>query len=399
MRCFGERFDLIRVCFGLIFAMGLFAFFSFGRLMRNGGFYGLEYAVLLVSPRVILHSMDHPAYCAFPLVAFLPLVLLYRYDLSGRRMYLAAAVGVAMIGSVYLIYGPLFMILVFWVLGVALGLVPVRRRGVAILVGGVIAGILIHLVQTVVLVGWWVFFQELAYTLSNRMFGIPTRQTLREFYDSIGFVLYGDHTFSSERFFKALGKVLSFPGRQAWLAMLLVMVIVALSRDAIWEWTERRVLISRAFEEELNVVGRWVLWIVVAVSTPYFMFPAFASDYPLGGTNDFLMGILAIGGAVSVWRAGRRLSARTGFGGVCLFAVVLWIAIAGKVQVQPNCESYGANGGVDNQSGRRGWILVDGSKLNKACGHDKRGSRRRRLFYQRNGIWRLPSRGGSTRWT
>lgn len=66
-------------------------YFRFARLiLARGGLQGAGY-VLFLSPAWMLHNMDHPAYSAFPLFAFLPLVTLNTFYRTGSwRHYLLA---------------------------------------------------------------------------------------------------------------------------------------------------------------------------------------------------------------------------------------------------------------------------------------------------------------------
>ncbi len=310
MRLFGEHFVLVRMVFAAVFVAGVFSFLAFARVLARQGIHGVEAALLVVRPDVIMHSIDHPAYSAFPLFAFLPLVALDRHRQTGRGRWLLAAAALVFVGSNYLIYGPLFMAFVLWVLGAWLGFLPGSRRPLMVVAGAAVLAIGAHLLQTPLALGWPVFAKELWFTVSNRLTGEPTREELVGFYRSVHIVLYGEHVFSLRHFAKAVFAALSgccslggspswfelFPGGATWAMAVASAVVVGTARGGKWAPGDKVLVVSREIGDVARRLGTLALWIGGAILTPFLMFPAFSSDYGLNGTNEFLLGILAVGG-------------------------------------------------------------------------------------------------------
>ena len=295
LRVFGERFVLVRTVLAAIFAAGIVSFLAFARILARQGICGVEAALLVVPPDLMLHAIDHPSYSAFPLFAFLPVVALDQHRRTGRARWLAAAAVLVCVGSNYLIYGPLFMAFALWGLGAWLGLVPVGGRPLAVL--GCVAALAIgaHLLQTPVALGWPVFARELWITVSNRVSGRPAREEIAAFYRSVHLVLYGGHVFSVRHFGRAVYDAFSFPGRGVWTVSFAGAVVVGLVQSSRWLSRERVLVVSRETRNVIRRLATLILWIGAAILTPFAMFPAFSSDYGPKGTNQFLLGILVVG--------------------------------------------------------------------------------------------------------
>jgi len=156
------------------------------------------------------------------------------------------------------------------------------------------------LLQTVLVVGWRMFAKEIWFTLTNRAIGIPTHEELREFYERLGLVLFGGHVFSAERFKQTLWLAFWFPGRLVVAVVLSVILLVSLMR-------QRRVGGSGECVEWATNVGKIGLWIGIPIVTPLIMFPAYAPDYGLYGTNEFLVAIFVVFAMATAFRLVRSI--------------------------------------------------------------------------------------------
>ena len=289
MRIFGENFGVIRVVFAMIFVAGIASFVAFAKLVDRRYAYAALGIVVLLPPRTILQAVDHPGKSVFAFFAFFPLVALYRYRETRRHGWLLCAAVVTFVASNYLMYSHLFMILAFWTFGMLLKFLPIERRHLALFFVLVAIGIALHLMQTVVVLGWPVFVREMTATVSNRMFGVPTREELAQFFLTHSLVLYGGHAFDLKRFVETIWKELSFPARNVWMAAGVIVLVAAFAFEA--RITRRSIEISRSFARWLKQLGVAALWTGGCVIVPIVMFPAFAIDYSLQGASEFVVAL------------------------------------------------------------------------------------------------------------
>jgi len=300
IRSFGENYALIRSVFATIFFIGLICYAHVARTIVQRYALGGQLALFVVAPVTILRLADHPVYSLFPLCAFFPLVAMHRYRESGKRMWLFATAAVVFLSANYLIYGPLIMTLVWWAIGTLLGLLPMDGREFLLMFALVVAGVALHLLQTVLVVGLTMFAKEIWFTLANRATGIPTHEELRALYERLGFVLFGGHQFSPERFKHALWLAFWFPGRFVVVAIFGGLFTIALGSE-VWRLKAAGIHASREFVQTAANMGKITAWIGSAIVVPLVMFPAYASDYGLYGTNEFLLAMLvALAVAIAV---------------------------------------------------------------------------------------------------
>jgi hypothetical protein len=293
IRLLGEDYWLIRSVFATMFLLGLICYAGVAGLVLKPYTRWAELAVVLIAPLTVLRLIDHPVYSLFPLFAFLPVLALYRYRATGRWWWMAAAAVVVFVASNYLIYAPFFLVLAWLALGWALKLIPIKLRDLLLLLGVTVLGIVVHLLQTVLVLGWSMFMREISVTLSNRAVGIPTHDDLRDFYDEIGFLLFGGHLLSLAGFQRAVRLALWFPGRSVAVATLLIAVGVSLVAEISRIRAGRR-SISPEFVRWVTRLATVAVWIGAAVLTPLAMFPAFATDSGLAGTSEFLMALFVV---------------------------------------------------------------------------------------------------------
>ena len=70
--------------------------------------------------------IDHPAYSAIPLFAFLPILAAGRSRHNGSPLCLALGSATVFVAAAYSIYGPLIMVAAFWALGGLFRFLPVH---------------------------------------------------------------------------------------------------------------------------------------------------------------------------------------------------------------------------------------------------------------------------------
>jgi hypothetical protein len=211
------------------------------------------------------------------------------------------------------------MILAFWTLGTFLGVLQLEKRHLALLLGCAVLAAVLHLLQTVIVLGPSAFAEELTLTLSNRMFGRPARAELQAYYDRLGLLLYGDHVFSLRRFLRALASSL-WAGRYLPLALGFLIVVVT----AVVAYRRRGG--GAAHGDDTERAARLLVAVGFAIVTPSFLFPAFASDYGLRG-HELLLGLAAVPALATIHSHARR--AARGAGHLYLRALVaitiIWI--------------------------------------------------------------------------
>ena len=326
IRLFGERYRLIRTVLATLFLLGTVTYLRFCRLLELRGYALASLAFLLVKPRTVMHMIDHPAYSPFPLLAFLPVIALHHHHETRQTRWLGLAAATVFLGSNYVLYGPLTMVAMLWILGTAFRILPIKPRELILLLGTMVMAVVLHLFQSLVVLGPPLFAQELWFTVSNRMFGEPTRDELKAFYDSLGFVLYGGHRFSRARFLDAVASTL-WVRAYAPLAVALVVVLVVV----LWQAAGRCEPAPDTVRRSTLELAKVVVSVVVSVLTPIFMFPAFSSDYGLRGMNEFLLGILALAslsfGFQIVTAAPLANTTRSSLR-ILLLASVAWVGLA-----------------------------------------------------------------------
>ncbi|HEY3067915.1 MAG TPA: hypothetical protein VGL09_19165 [Methylomirabilota bacterium] len=320
MRAAGERYRLLRVALAVLFVAGMLAYFRFGVRLEARGFRGASLGVLFLTPSGVFHMIDHPAYAAVPLVAFVPLLALEEGRVRAWRIGLAALV--VFLGANYLIYGPLIMILTFWTVGTLLGALDLRKRHLALLLACAALAAALHLLQTVIVLGPSAFAEELTLTLGNRMFGRPPRAELQAYYDRLGLLLYGDHVFSLRRFLRSVAASL-WGGRYLPLALgFLVVVITAL----VAYRRRRRAGDATAVEDATERTAKLLVAVGIAILTPSVLFPAFATDYGLRG-HELLLGVLALPTLAAIQAHAHRAPRRFGrlYLRALLAVTVFWV--------------------------------------------------------------------------
>jgi len=330
MRLFGENFRMIRLVFALIFVLGLLCYVRFVRQLDPEYAYAALGVLIFIPPQIMLHAVDHPGKSVFAFAAFFPIIALHRCRETSGRGWLVAAALVVFLSSNYLMYSHLFMILAFWTLGMLLRFIAIKPRELTLFFVLAGVGIVLHLLQTILVLGWSPFVWELTATLSNRMVGVPTRQEMADFFLKHSIVLYGGHAFELRRFLKTIWRELSFPAREVWIPAVTIILVAGIGFAV--RTTERTIIVGKPLVQWLKALGLAAAWIGVSVVIPVFMFPAFASDYSLAGAREFLTALFVVLSVCATARFIQRLPSPEAAG--TMLAVVLLAFLLGVGIVQ-----------------------------------------------------------------
>lgn len=306
MRIFGEDYRLLRVVFAAIFVAGLYCFYRWASvLLRSLGFIGAGLAFMFLRPWTLLHAIDHPMYCAFPLLVFFPLVALEKYYETRRSRWLVSALATVFLSSIYLAYQFVIMTGMCWIFLRLLRISRFERRHVMAFFGMTLLGILLHLVQNIVYFGPATAIRDVGLTLSNRLFGVPTGEALVDYYHGMGIVHHGMHRFDLFLLVKSILRSLHFPGAVA--LGLLGMFILGRELRLIARFEKRSGTFFIPFKEFSSIKNqgsafdlmRLALLIGVTIVVPLIAFPAYSADYNLQGLGQFFSSLVAV--AVLGW--------------------------------------------------------------------------------------------------
>ena len=297
----GGSYRLVRLVFWAMFLAGMVCYFRFGELiLQRFGVSGAGYAILLISPSMILHTFDDPVYAAFPLLGFLPLLTQQAYYRTGRWWYLASTLGVGLVSAVYLDYLTLLMVSWCWGLLYFTQLLQLRLRHLVAFAGVIVGGLVLHLAQNFLYLGQELFFRELGMTISNRITGLPTKDELKAFYQTHGLVHHGASPLNVLGFLYHLWLGITFPGRLPLAVTAVVATVWVVGRNARWETDHQSVTIVAGFE--MPALWRFAVlwgWVVGTILLPMVMLPAFTTEYGIHGTGLHWY-FLGIGATASV---------------------------------------------------------------------------------------------------
>lgn len=332
-RILGERYRLLRLVCAAMFVAGLFCYFRFVRdLMRHHGVGGAGLAVVFLTPYTIMSLAGHPMYCALPLLAFFPLVALGEYYRSRKTAWLIAALATVLASSVFLAYQFVIMTMVAWVGLKVLRLIPFERRHLLAFVGVTVAGVAAHVVQNLLWLGPSLAFREIGLTVMNRVSGHPTAESLTEFYQSINIVHHGTHRVNVGGLWSAVGSALAIPGLTPLAALACLLVAFRLWRVARFDPASRELRVpwlqTTAAQVPALLLLRLAVWLVVTVSVPLLLFPAYSADYNLQGVGQFFVAIGAAAVVVAAWRRFRQLLAPQEGAGAASAQLLLLLEVA-----------------------------------------------------------------------
>jgi hypothetical protein len=298
----GGSYRLVRLVFWLMFLAGMVCYFRFVELiLQRFGVSGAGYAVLLISPYMILQKFDDPLYAPAPLLMFLPLLTLQAYYRTGRSGYVTLTLGVGLVSAVYLDYLTLLMVSWCWGLLYFTQLLQLRLRHLVALAGVIVGGLVLHLVQNFLYLGGDLFVRELGMTISNRITGLPTKDELKAFYQAHGLVHHGAGILNVEGFLYHLWLGVTFPGRTSLVATAAIAAVWVVARKAGWRKDRWSMAITR--DPEMLALGRRFVglwgWVVGTILLPMIMLPAFTQEYGIHGTGLHWY-FLGIGATASV---------------------------------------------------------------------------------------------------
>jgi hypothetical protein len=294
----GGSYRATRLALAVLSVVGLVFYFKFAGLIlaRIGIAGGGLYAVMFLQPWLLFANFDRHNVAVAPLLTFAPFISLNTYYRTGQRRYLAVTFGLVFLSSIYLEYVAMLAHVASWTLLYVTGLVRMERRHLAGVLAAFATGVAAHLAQNIVYLGPAVFVEELRLLLSNRISGYPRKEELKVFYQSVGLVHHGASQLHFTAFLAQLLSGLRFTGR-----IFIIETAVAL---AIWHLlrtqgpTADGLVLDRATlrqSEAMRVLGRLVLWSVVATTLPLCVFPAYAQEVSLygNGTNLYFLAIMA----------------------------------------------------------------------------------------------------------
>jgi hypothetical protein len=287
LKASGGNYRLLRLIFWLIFLAGMGCYFRFaGLILGRSGWAGAGYAILFLNPLVLLWTMDDPLYAAFPLFAFLPILALDAYYRTGSRRYIYLMLALTLVGSVYLDYLSLLVVIYCWVLLYLTRLIRLDGKHLRMFLGIICCGVLLHLFQNLAYLGPALFAKELHMMLTNRILGVPSKETMKAFYQSIGVVHHGSTPLNLHGFVNNVFAGFSFPGRGPIMLTLALIVALVLLRNVRTNPPGGSITLPRG--EATAVVGyfgRLAIWISGTITLPMVMFPAFTQEYGLYGVG------------------------------------------------------------------------------------------------------------------
>lgn len=289
---FPENFRIVRFLFSLIFIIGLFAYFSFANVILRA--YGLPLAgltFLFINVGIILQSIDKQTAYIQPLMIFGPWWL-YTRALRGSRASAIAAMLLTLVASFTLDYVALAAVMWGWLLLALTQVLPITLRQAALFVSIAILGIVLHLVQNLLYLGWPIFIQELSITIGNRMVGYPSMEQVRDFYEQIGVVHHGSHppdpSVLIRQIIRQIDFSLSLTSHLAWLLVTLGALTVATLTFPHLRWVghTNSILLQRGpWLEKVGLLMRLWIWIFGVIILPHLMFPAYTQEVALIGSG------------------------------------------------------------------------------------------------------------------
>jgi hypothetical protein len=335
LKASSESYRVVRVAFWLLFLVGMLCYFRFaGLVLSSIGLCGAGCTVLFFNPLIALRVLDDPLYAPFPLLAFLPLLLLEIYYRTSLRRYFYATFGVVFVSSVYLDYLSMVVVVCCWIFLSLTRLLRTDRSHLLIFLGVVACGIATHLFQNLLYLGPDLFSRELLITLTNRTVGVPAKAALKEFYEQLGMVHHGSTPIIASALISNIWHGFWFPGRSKLLLVGIVSLVAVGAADA-WRYRQSDLARSRGdMSAALGFFGRLVIWVSGTLVFSMLSFPAFTQEYGLHGVglNAYFVAIVAtalffyaIRTAVRLWHGAIPRTAAE-CGRVALGLVLIYLA-------------------------------------------------------------------------
>jgi hypothetical protein len=323
----GGNYPLVRIIFSIFAIVGFAIYCSFGRLflaqfrLRGSGF-----LLFGIGGWTLIQMLERQVYSPFALLVFFPMHL-YMIFLQKNRMWVFfTALGIVFISTLYLDYSIVAAILVCWVMFFLTRLMPIRLIHLVLIQLAIGAGILAHLLQNMLYLGWPAFVTELRYVLSNRITGFPTQSELAAFYHSIGFVHHGSHPIDWHVLKEQIIANLHVLGGSSLLIALASCIMAMIGTVMLHRGSGISDSPAAQMRHDLWFFVRLFVWASVTVIAPIAGFPAFAQEVTLRGTgaNYFFLAIAyaAVVGYVfevicyfGFWIAEIFIAPRTAYGG------------------------------------------------------------------------------------
>lgn len=298
-------YKAVYLVFALIFLTGIPFYLKFAeRVLQKWDLKGASYTLLILTPWSILATLGRFQSTPQPLLIFLPLVALDTYYRTHKRWYLYLALVVGFLSSLYLEYS-LIAVLCCWLLLYLTQLLPLQRKHLLAFMGTVALGIGVNLGFNFLLLGLKDFIQEFAMTIGNRMFGVPSKEEMADFYRSIAVVHHGSPPFDLGKFLAQTRTNLEFPGMGFVLLTVVLLVVGTFLGLVLQEEPEKNLQRQRS---QLGHLLKLWLWILGVLLIPALLFPAFSQSVSLYSmrTNIYFLGI----GAVAIVGLALQESAR-----------------------------------------------------------------------------------------
>lgn len=285
----GGSYSWTRLIFAVSAIAGFAVYVRFGQLLLSRfGLQGSGLLLLFIGGWILIQMMERQIYSPLALLAFLPMYLYVRFLRNENGWLFGAALAVILLSSLYLEYSALAGIAACWGMFFVTQLLPMRFKHILLIACAFATGIVLHLVQNMIYLGWPTFVTELTYTLSNRTTGFPTQAELTAFYRSIGVVHHGSRPVEPGVLLAQIEANLTFVGRNEMLAAIAVCVVAM--AGAVFLRRGREDTMPRIGEgkADLSFFLRLALWVVGTVLIPIAIFPAFAQEVTLRGSGASL---------------------------------------------------------------------------------------------------------------
>jgi hypothetical protein len=299
-------YETTRIIFALTALVGFFVYYLFVRkFLGRFGLRGAGIALLMPGAWQIIQLFERQIYSPFCILCFLPLYMYLLFLETGKRWQLLVVALFAFLSSIYLEYTVLSSICAFWLGLFVTRLIPIRLWHFVLVACSITAGVVLHLIQNLLYLGWTTFLLELGNTLSNRITGHPSPEELQSFYRSIGILHHGAHSVIANALaaqvrwnFDFLGA--SQLGLLMLTSLLVLLCVLALQRDGDrrFAYATSCVSIGLLFFLRLGLV------VAFSVTASILLFPAFSQEVTVrGSVGPFFFGI----GAAAVFDYSLRL--------------------------------------------------------------------------------------------
>lgn len=293
MSIFPENFRLLRIFFSVIFLVGLMTFFAFANvILRQFTLPLASYTAIFLSGWIMFQGFDKQTSYHHPLLLFGPLLLYHYWSVSRNRIYLVLALLLTLAASFILDYVVLAAVLWGWAFLYLTKILPVSFRQASLFGAVIVLGIVLHLLQNMLYLGWDLFIRELAMTIGNRTIGVPSQATMTEFYREISLVHHGSRPPQPgvlvQQLIRQFSFELSLPPGAAWYALWVALLMLGLSivpRLKLVREPITIMLLRGQWLDDIGCIVRLWVWIFGTITIPNVMFPAFNQEVVLAGSG------------------------------------------------------------------------------------------------------------------